>query len=85
LPPEVAAELELRGVDGVRIFLAGQGSYGGVGTERDMLFKFGNVEVRRGDVEDWLRWKDAVKALWVKVAAIAAVISAVAAIVAAAK
>jgi hypothetical protein len=85
LLPEIAAELEMRGVDAVRIFLAGQGSYAGVGTERDTLFKFANVVVRRGEIEDWLRWKDMTSGLWMKVAAVAAVIGAIAAIIAATK
>jgi hypothetical protein len=80
LPPRVEAELELRGVDSVRAYLAGQGSFAGEGTARHTPYRLGRVKTTRGEVEDWLRWKNAADARWVKVAAVAAVVGAVAAI-----
>lgn len=74
--PEVAAELDLHGVDAVRAFLIGQGSYGGVGTTRDTIYRFGNAAVRRGEVEDWLKWKDARESFWVRIGVIAAIAAA---------
>jgi hypothetical protein len=52
----------------VRAFLAGQGSYKGEGTARGTLYKLGNAVVKRGEVEDWLKWKNARDMLWVKAA-----------------
>ena len=78
LLPEVAVELEIRGIEPWPTRKMRTPSFGGVGTERDTLYKFGNVVVRRGEVEDWLRWKAAVDGLWMKIDAIADVIGAVA-------
>jgi hypothetical protein len=57
--PEVLAEFELHGVDAVRALLAGS-SDGVSGTSRNTLLRIGNAVVRRGEMQDWLKWKAAV-------------------------
>ena len=58
-------------------FLAAQGSYKGEGTARDTPYRLGNAAVKRGEVEDWLKWKSATEGRWVKVGTIAAIAAAV--------
>lgn len=86
LLPEVMAEFELHGIDALRSFLAGQGSYKGIGTERDTAYRYGNAVVKRGEIEDWLKWKDdqnsARSRMNVALTAIGVVIAAIAAILA---
>jgi hypothetical protein len=85
LPPDVLCAFEAHGTESMRSFLYWQGGHQGIGMARDTAWPLGELRVTRGQVEDWLRWKDAVNARWMKAAAIAAVIGAVAAIVAAAR
>src|SRR5262249_32903869 len=59
LHPEVLAEFELHGVDAVRAMLASS-SDGVSGTSRDTLLRIGNTVVRPGEMQDWLKWKEAV-------------------------
>ena len=42
-----------------------------------------NSTVKRGEIQDWIKWKGEVDAYWNKVGVIAAVVAAVAAVVAA--
>jgi hypothetical protein len=76
LLPEVLAELELNGADAVRAVLAGS-SDGVSGTSRDTLLRIGNETIKRGEMQDWLKWNDEVAGYWVKTGVIAAVIAAV--------
>jgi hypothetical protein len=62
-------ELELRGVDSMRALL----SRHDVGMQRND----GIVFVKRGEIEDWLQWKAAQDALWIKVGVVAAILAAV--------
>ncbi|MBU6296881.1 MAG: hypothetical protein KJS68_01445 [Alphaproteobacteria bacterium] len=71
------AELELHGVDAARSILGAVSSDGVSGTSRSTLIRFGNANVTRGEIEDWLKWKSSREALWVRVGAIAAVLAAV--------
>jgi len=77
LPPAVERELELRGLDAVRSFLAGQGSFPGAGTARDTRYRLGDVTLTRGNVEDWLNWKSSADSLWIKAGTIAAIAAAI--------
>ena len=51
LLPHVVAELEQHGVGAMRDFLAAQEDH------PDVLCKVGYDIVRRGEIEDWLKWK----------------------------
>jgi hypothetical protein len=81
LLPEVLREFELYGVDAVREKLD---TFFG---NRDSLLPFGNATVKRGEMQDWIKWKAEADAYWLaywlKVGVIAAVVAAVAAVVAA--
>lgn len=72
LLPEVQTEFERRGVDSVRSLLD---PFRDGGTGRDTLYKFGDACVRRGEVEEWLKWKASKEACWIKVGALAAAAS----------
>ena len=75
LLPEVMAELELHGADAMRALLVAS-TDGQSGTGRATTFRIGNVVPKRGEIQDWLKWKAAIDAYWVRVAAIAAVLAA---------
>ena len=65
--PDVIAGLELRGADSLRGILASS-TDGYSGTGRTTSFDLGNsVKVQRGEIEDWLKWKADIEALWVRV------------------
>lgn len=72
LLPEVEAKFEWHGVDSVRSLLD---PFRGGATARDTLYTSGNASVRRGAVEDWLKWKVAQQTFWTKLAAWAAVVA----------
>jgi hypothetical protein len=72
----VLREFELHGVDAVRAVLAGS-SDGSSGISRDTLLKLGNVVASRGEMQDWLKWKDADNLCWIKAGVIAAVAAAI--------
>lgn len=76
LLPEVLQELELHGVDSMRGLL-GSSTDGYSGTGRDTAIKFGNVVAKRGEIQDWLKWKASVEALWIKLGVAAAMLAAV--------
>jgi len=76
LLPEVLRELELHGVDAVRGVLASS-SYGALATSRDAPLRIGNANIKRSEMQDWLKWKAEVDACWVKVGVIAALVAAV--------
>jgi hypothetical protein len=78
LLPEVLREFELHGVDTVRGVLLSFSV-----SDRDTPHRVGNAVVKRGEIQDWLKWKAEVDAYWLKVGVIAAVIAAVAAVIAA--
>lgn len=76
LLPEVVEELELHGVDAMRGLLTSS-TDGYSGTGRDTLIRFGNVVAKRGEIQDWLKWKAARESWWIKVGTIAAILAAV--------
>jgi hypothetical protein len=57
---EVLAEFELQGPDTVRSLLASS-SDGVSGTSRNTPVRIGNAVAKRGEMQDWLNWKAAVK------------------------
>jgi hypothetical protein len=61
-------ELELHGVDSVRALLA---------SWRKNPISLGNVVVACSEIEDWLKWKAAQDARWMKVGVVAAVVAAI--------
>jgi hypothetical protein len=65
LHPDVLRELELQGVDAVR-YLAPliTGRYGDSPTNRDTPMPLGNISIKRGDMQDWLKWRAEVDAYW---------------------
>jgi len=71
LLPEVREELELHGVDCARSWLMSHDD-----TRRDFLDRLGNANVRRAEVEDWLKWNNAQSAYWIKVGTVAAIAAA---------
>ena len=74
--PEVLAEFDLHGVDAVRAVLANS-SDGSSGTSRDTPLRVGNAATKRGEIQDWLKWKSEVEQCWIKVGVIAAAFAAV--------
>jgi hypothetical protein len=72
----VLQELELHGVDSMRGVLASS-TDGYSGTGRDTSIRFGNVVATRGEIQDWLKWKATVDALWIKLGVVAAILAAV--------
>jgi hypothetical protein len=74
--PEVFGELELHGADSMRALL-GSSTDGYSGTGRDTPIKFGNVVAKRGEVQDWLKWKAEREALWIKAGVVAAILAAI--------
>jgi hypothetical protein len=77
LRPDVIAVLELRGADSLRGILASS-TDGYSGTERTTSFNLGNsVKIQRAEIEDWLKWRAAVEALWVKAGCFSAFAAAV--------
>lgn len=82
ISPEIRAELEQRGVDSVRALLIGMAN-GSTGKSRNTyVLLSGGKQLRRRDMEDWLREKEAANIRWVQTAAIAAILAAVIAFVA---
>ena len=78
ISPEIRADLEYRGVDGVRALLAGMSNGSSDTDRRTPIFQAdGKNPLLRGDLEDWLKEKKAADDRWVKTAAIAAVVAAV--------
>jgi hypothetical protein len=55
LQPDVIAELERHGVAEMRKFLEAQDRFGT--NPDDTLYRIGYVIVRRGEIEEWLKWK----------------------------
>ena len=76
LLPDVLLELELHGVDAVRAVLASS-SYGALATSRDAPLRIGNANIKRGEMQDWLKWKSEVESYWIRLGVIAAVVAAV--------
>jgi hypothetical protein len=76
LLPEVFQELELHGPDSMRALLASS-TDGYSGTGRDTPIRFGNVVTKRGEIQDWLKWKAQVDTLWIKAGVVAAVLAAI--------
>jgi hypothetical protein len=76
LLPEVLAELELHRAEAVRAVLAGS-SDGVSGTSRDTLLWIGNATIKRGEIQDWLKWKAGVDAYWIKAGVLAAALAAI--------
>ena len=78
ISPEIRADLEYRGVDGVRALLAGMANEPNGTDRRTSIFQAdGKKPLLRGDMEDWLKEKKAADDRWVKTAAIAAIVAAV--------
>ncbi len=75
LPAEKRAELELHGVDAMRGTLA-SATDGYSGTSRQVQINLGSIVVTRGEIQDWLKWKAAKDASWIKVGTVAAVAAA---------
>jgi hypothetical protein len=69
-------ELELHGVDSMRALLASS-TDGFSGTGRKTSISLGNVVVERGEIQDWIKWKAAQDACWVKIGVAAAIAAAV--------
>ena len=82
LLPESHAEFELHGVDALRGLLIGS-TDGTGGTARNTMIKFGSVVAQRGEIQDWLKWKAAIDAAWIKLGVVAAIVAAVFSIIAA--
>jgi hypothetical protein len=61
-------ELESHGVDSVRALLANWVKN---------PIRLGNVDLTRREIEEWLKWKAAQDALWIKVGVVAAILAAV--------
>jgi hypothetical protein len=47
------------------------------GTARNVEIKLGNIPAKRGEIQDWLKWKARLDALWLKAGVIAAVLAAI--------
>lgn len=75
LTPEKQAELELHGVDAMRGMLT-SATDGYSGTTRQVQINLGAIVVTRGEIQDWLKWKAARDARWIKVGTIAAIAAA---------
>jgi hypothetical protein len=75
LPFNVMQELDLHGTDAMRAILASS-TDGYSGTTRQVSIELGTVRVTRGDIQDWLKWKSARDACWIKVGIVAAVAAA---------
>lgn len=82
LAPELWTELELHGVDSMRSVLA-SATNGFAGTGRGTLIRFGNVNATRGEIQDWLKWKGARDARWIKAGVWLALVAALAGVIAA--
>jgi hypothetical protein len=76
LRPEVMQELELHGLDAVRGLLT-RSTDGFSGTTRQVTIWLGNISVTRGELQDWVKWKAARDACWIKVGVVAAIAAAV--------
>lgn len=72
---DVLKELEMRGTAVIRgIFSRYTGGYGAY--SRQELIRLGDVSVQLGDVEDWLKFKDAQRAWFIKAGMVLGIISA---------
>jgi|GEM_PF-5861359 hypothetical protein len=77
LRPDVIAVLELRGADSLRGILASS-TDGYSGTARTTSFDLGNsVKVQRAEIEEWLKWRADVEALWLRAGCVSAFAAAV--------
>jgi hypothetical protein len=64
-------EFELHGVDALHGLLV-RSSDGYSGTTRKVEIDLGNMKVSRGEIQDWLKWKAAIEAWWIRVGVVAA-------------
>lgn len=71
LAPELMQKLELHGADALRGLLISS-TDGYSGTSRNTKIDFGNGSAQRGEIQDWLKWRAAVDAWWVKAGVVAA-------------
>jgi hypothetical protein len=77
LSQSVIQDLEKHGVDAIRSLLVSS-TDGLSGTGRKTQIPLGGaVTVTRGEIQDWLKWKEAKDACWVKVGVIAAIAAAI--------
>ena len=77
LSQPVIQELEKHGVDAMRsLLMSSTDGLSGTGRKTPITLD-GGVKVTRGDIEDWLQWKGAWDAFWVKGGVVAAFLAAI--------
>jgi hypothetical protein len=84
LPSDLIQEMELHGDDALRGLLTGSCD-GFTGTGRDTRVRCGNLNVTRGQIQDFLKWRAAKAALWIKIGVVAAVAAALFSLIAIAR